>query len=153
MRKWFHSASSAFGSLSLPSSPSASTQEQSGLCQYREMTSGEGRVLPGAPQPTGHLLCPHIRACGWKRLGGWLCLGHLPGLTFPCLSFSLAILQCSVLIFALSPFGFFLCLFLTLLLHGFIPTLATLCFPFSCCCVRAERSCELKAQEQRHLIR
>lgn len=71
---------------------------------------------------------------------------------FLYLSFSLALLQCSVFIFALSPFGSFLCLLLTLLLHGFIPTLAALCFSF-CCSVRAERSCALKAQEQRHLIR
>ncbi|KAM7337763.1 hypothetical protein ACRRTK_003882 [Alexandromys fortis] len=62
-------------------------------------------------------------------------------------------LSFSVLLFALSPFGFFLCLFLTLLPHGFIPTRATLCFSFSCCCARAARSCELKAQEQRPLIR
>lgn len=48
-----------------------STQEQSGLCQEREMTSGEGRVCPVLHStPASHLLCPHIRADGGGREGG-----------------------------------------------------------------------------------
>lgn len=47
-----------------PPLPQPSTQEQSGLCQEREMTSGEGRVclvLHSTPATS----YPHIRACVW----------------------------------------------------------------------------------------
>lgn len=70
MRKWFRSASSAFGSLSLPSFPSAqhSGAVRAVSVEGNDLRRGEG--VPGAAQHTGHLLCPHNRACGWRRLGG-----------------------------------------------------------------------------------
>lgn len=71
--------------LSLPL-PQPSTQEQSGLCQQREMTSGEGRVCL-ALHRTPATSYPHIRACGWKRIGVWrqaqgICLHSLPTSVF-----------------------------------------------------------------------
>lgn len=65
-----------------PPLPQPSIQEQPGLCQQREMTSGEGRVCL-ALHRTPATSYPRIRACGWRRLGVWcqaqgMCLDSLP---------------------------------------------------------------------------
>lgn len=88
------------------------------------MTSGEGRVCLVLPQHPGYLLCPHTRACGWWRSGGWSCLGHLlASLARPVFFFGYSSVFCflslSCLLLALLSSVFFLCLFQSLLLHEF----------------------------------
>lgn len=69
------------------------------------MTSGEGRVCLVLPQHPGYLLCPHTRACGWWRSGGWSCLGHLlASLARPVFFFGYSSVFC-FFIFVLPPFG------------------------------------------------
>lgn len=133
-RLWF--------TFSSPPLPQPSTQEQSGLCQEREMTSGEGRGVSCATQHAGHLLSTH-QTCGWRGIGVSVVTPRAFAWThFPCLFFFFS--YCSVLfIFILSAFDSPVpCLPPRPHPNSPAPrahpdTVSQLLCSFPCCCVRA----------------